>query len=40
MDEDIPADWLNIALGGEAKVLWDMYNEKPLEAKIGLEYVK
>ena len=34
MDEPIPEDWLNVALGGEAKVLWDMYNEKPVEKDL------
>lgn len=24
-----PDDWLNLALGGEAKALWDMVNESP-----------
>lgn len=31
-----PSDeWLNVALGGEAKALWDMVNDKLLEAEAG-----
>lgn len=32
IEETRPTDeWLNVALGGEAKALWDIVNEKPVD---------